>query len=382
MDCAYRFMLEVQTKSGSVLFSRTLEPDWEPALQAARLAGLRTFGVWYHDGDVEPSVVPLWHTATGPDVHEFRVRLSAEGREWSSDFKTTDYFADTARAIVAAQLAAGQLAPSDRVRYSVSAYPADRHEHDGHRLRLMAVDQPQPLVLQDRAFSALAARSLACGDSDAVDLDVVLPEAVLEEVCQLTQQAGDHETGGILIGHLCRDEARGDVGLEVTAQIPARHTVSQPEKLTFTSETWTDVRNAVALRRAEERLIGWWHSHPAFRWCAECPIERQRVCQYATGFLSPDDKALHRSVFPSAFTQALVITRSISGLGARMFGWRNGVLRPRGFRLIRHDDAAHSLALESVRAASSIGEVACASEPRATTRDSAQLKLRPTPLES
>ena len=370
MDCAYRFVLDVRTLSGSVLFSRALEPDWEPALQATRLAGLRTLGVWHHDGDVEPSVVPLWHASAGqPTVHEFRVRMSADGREWSSDFRTTEYFADTARAVVAAQLAAGQLAPSDRVRYSVTAYPADRPESDGHRLRLMTVDRPQPLVLQDRAFSTLAARSLACGDADPSDVAVVLPELVLNEVCLLTQQAGEHETGGILIGHLYRDESKGDIGLEVTAQIPARHTVSQPEKLTFTSETWTDVRNAVALRRAEEKLIGWWHSHPAFQWCAECPIERQRVCQYATGFLSPDDKALHRSVFPSAFTQALVITRSISGLDARMFGWRDGVLRPRGFRLIRHDDAGHSLALESVRTASSIGEAACVSEPGSAKSD-------------
>jgi len=187
--------------------------------------------------------------------------------------------------------------------------------------------------VRDRGFSARAASAVAQGDANPGDLEVVVPQTVIDQVCALTTAAGSNETGGVLLGHLCRHRAGADVGLEVTAQVPAKHTVSEPEKLTFTSETWTDVRSAVALRNEGELLVGWWHSHPAFSWCARCPIERQRTCQFASGFLSVDDKALHRSVFPSAFTQALVITNSAAGLDNRMFGWRNGVLRPRGFRV-------------------------------------------------
>jgi hypothetical protein len=54
-----------------------------------------------------------------------------------------------------------------------------------------------------------------------------------------------------------------------------------------------------------------------------------------------------------------------------MFGWRNGVLMPRGFRLSRSGVAERSLALDAVRATSSsaIGEAACTSEPDAARKD-------------
>ena len=363
MTCAYRFVLEVRTLNGDVLFSEALEPDWEPAVQGTRLVGLRTLGVRHHDGGAESSVVPVWHAAAGqPMVQWLRVRMTADGHDWFADFQTNEYFAGAAHAVVAARLAAGQLGPDDRVRYAVAAYPAEALRPVSHRPRLQVVDRPQPLDVRDRAFSALAARAIACGESDPADVEVVLPETLLDEVCALTEAAGERETGGILIGHLCRDENRGDVGLEITAQIPARHAVSAAEKLTFTSETWTDVRGAVALRKQGELLVGWWHSHPAFSWCARCPIERQRVCQLASGFLSADDKALHRSVFAGAYTQALLVTKSVAGLDTRVFGWRGGVLKARGFRVSRESGARGSLGFASLRTAPSIAEAACANE--------------------
>jgi hypothetical protein len=325
---------------GGVLFGEALDPDWEPAREGARLSGLRTLGVW-HDEAAESSVEPVWHESGPPMVRALRVTTRACDREWSTDFTATEYFADTAREVVRASLDEGRLAPDERVRYGVAAYPVEPAMRgaplsgapDARSDRFAAVHRPQPLAVRDRAFSDLAAGSLACGDHDPLDFEVVFPESVVTDICARTKAAGGRETGGILIGHICRDDARGDVGLEITAHIPARHTVGEADKLTFTSETWTDVRNAVALRKADELMLGWWHSHPAFTWCAKCPIERQRVCQLASGFLSADDKALHRSIFPTAFTQALVITNSAAGLDTRLFGWRNGVLKARGYRI-------------------------------------------------
>jgi hypothetical protein len=141
--------------------------------------------------------------------------------------------------------------------------------------------------------------------------------------------------------------------------VPARHTVGDAVKLTFTSDTWTDVRAAVALRRADELLLGWWHSHPAHAWCKACPVERQRVCQLATGFLSAEDKALHRAMFPWAYTQALVVTHSAAGLETKLFGWRHGALHERGFRL-RQEGVASSTARDSVRTTAGTLAAACA----------------------
>jgi hypothetical protein len=319
---------------GAVLHSEAFEPDWEPAIQGTRLAGLRALGVWPQTSSTDASLRPVWHEAAGPPaLQAVSVHMSADGREWSANFRTSEYFSDIASALVSARLAEGRLLPTDRVRYAVNAFAVDNHTAIGPRTRLHVVDRPQPLAVHDRAFGVLAAASQIRGDVDPSDLEVVLPQDVIDEACALTEAAGERETGGILIGHVCRDTDRNDLGVEVTAQIPARHAVSRTEKLTFTPDTWTDVRHAVELRRQDELLLGWWHSHPAFKWCDECPVERQRVCHLGQGFLSADDKALHRSVFPGAFTQALVVTKSVSGLGTRLFGWRNGVLRPRGFRV-------------------------------------------------
>ena len=369
MKSRYRFVLEIRTMDGDALFSRALEPDWEPALQGARLAGLRRLGVWHDGSDTESSVEPVWHEAAGPPIAQrLRVHMQGTDGEWYADFRTNEYFGDTARAIVAARLAAGQLVPDQRVRFAVAAYLADALPEAGGRQRLSAVERPQTVAVREREFGALAARSPIHGEADGSDFDVVLPGPVIDEVCALTEAAGACETGGILIGHLCRDERRNDVGVEVTAQISARHTVGEADRLTFTSETWTDVRNAVALRRADELLIGWWHSHPSFSWCSRCPIDRQRVCLYATGFLSADDKALHRSVFPSAFTLALVVTNSANGVDTRLFGWRSGVLRPRGFRVSR-DSADRPLEAELAAPAPRAVEAPCTTDQGPTQPD-------------
>jgi hypothetical protein len=179
---------------------------------------------------------------------------------------------------------------------------------------------------------------------------VFVSPAVVEEATALTLDEGASETGGILIGHLHRDPVSGQVFVEITAQIPARHTVGSSVKLTFTADTWTDVRATIALRSHDEMMLGWWHSHPAREWCKECPPERQRACPLGAGFLSSDDRALHRAMFPRAFCVALVMTNTTDGARARLFGWRSGVLQPRGFRLLGGDSiTAASIAVDTPR---------------------------------
>ena len=158
---------------------------------------------------------------------------------------------------------------------------------------------------------------------------------VLDEATVLTTRAGDHETGGILLGHLGRGGEAPEIFVEITAIIPARHTVGSATSLTFTSDTWTDVRRAVALRGGDELVMGWFHSHPQLAWCREkgCSLERQRHCAAADGFFSTDDLALHRTMFPRAFTLALVMTLSVKGTLPRLFGWRAGLFEARGFRV-------------------------------------------------
>ena len=329
--------MELLRRSGETAAHVGLEPDWDPAIEWARLAGLRTRGVWAPESDAERAIEPLWHEELGePFMRGFRVHLeSRDGTAWHEDFSTR-YFRGLAGAAAARLIEKGALDANETILFRALAYEQRANGADTTPPSFTAVDQPPPLPLRDVPRARLMQSSAPGGDTEAGDFEVFMPRAVLDEASALTEQAGDAETGGVLIGHLDRERGDAEIFLEVTALVPARHTVGTSTKLTFTSDTWTDVRRAVELRAGGELVIGWFHSHPQLAWCREkgCSVEQQRECPAADGFLSSDDQALHRTVFPRAFTVALVMTRSVRGIFPRLFGWRSGALEPRGFRVL------------------------------------------------
>ena len=81
-------------------------------------------------------------------------------------------------------------------------------------------------------------------------------------------------------------------------------------------------------------MLGWWHSHPVREWCKDCAPERQQVCKMASDFFSAHDHALHRTVFPRAYSIALVANDAVMGdVTFSAFGWREGLLESRGFHI-------------------------------------------------
>ena len=112
-------------------------------------------------------------------------------------------------------------------------------------------------------------------------------------------------------------------------------------------------------------MLGWWHSHPVKAWCKSCPVERQQVCTFRDGFLSAEDRLLHRTVFPRAYSFALVLS-DVADLGVtyRAFGWRAGILQPRGFHLLNPTDAPRVImsAARSVDAVRAVSEPICEKE--------------------
>jgi hypothetical protein len=88
--------------------------------------------------------------------------------------------------------------------------------------------------------------------------------------------------------------------------------------------------------------VSWWHDHvPVALQCKDCPEEKRAVCPLARGFFSQDDRQLHRTVFPKAFTSALTVSLAGNGNGDEvkhtLYGWRHGVIEPRGFYLLTND---------------------------------------------
>jgi hypothetical protein len=143
------------------------------------------------------------------------------------------------------------------------------------------------------------------------------------------------ETGGVLIGHICRDASLPELFLEITAQIPAR-AKGELTKLRFTPDTWTEVQTAVDRRKRDEIWLGWYHSHSFYHERQDKTESHDPVARrVATPFLSEDDCRLHRICFPRAFGIALLITDSPqSGMSWTTFGWRLGDLARRAFHVI------------------------------------------------
>ena len=330
----HQFVIELVRPGGDVE-TVPLTPDWEPALEWTRLTGLCAHDVWAPEADAERQVEPVWNAELGePFVSGFRVHLAPRNRAaWSADFPSS-YFADEARAAAARLVESGALEAGDRVVYRTMAFARSEPATVAVDVRFEIADARPPLPLRRTRLDDFLASSIVRGRASADDPEVLLSQSILDEATALTADAGASETGGVLIGHLHRDPDRRRIFVEVTAQIPARHTTSDSVKLTFTSETWTDARSAIALRGGDEQMLGYWHSHPAIEWCKRCAPEQQRACHVATGFLSADDRALHRVMFPRAYTVALVMTHTLDGIMPALFGWREGVLAPRGFRLV------------------------------------------------
>jgi hypothetical protein len=368
----YHYVLEMYRPGGELVHQVALTPDWEPAVAWTRLVGLRTHGVWVAESEAEPRIEPLWHVAMRrPFVHGFRV-LMPHSSGFSADFVTARYFADIARETATGLLTTGRLAAGERVMYRTAAFEAFVDAKAARPLRFETAERVQPPVLKHADLTGLLSDAVLCGEPHADDVEVVIPGQTLQEAVALTKAAPATEIGGILIGHLHRDPSGGDLCVEVTAQIAARHTLGSAVKLTFTSETWTDVRRAIALRARGELMLGWWHSHCAREWCKACPTDRQALCPLATGFLSADDRTLHRTMFPSAFSLALVVTNAITGIESKLFGWRSGVLEPRGFRLVDGDASDLGAAVRSSASSGSASAaiVECETSNHTLTRQS------------
>jgi hypothetical protein len=168
---------------------------------------------------------------------------------------------------------------------------------------------------------------------------VFVPRRVLMEAEAQARAGGDVETGGVLLGRLHRDAAAeaapGDLFLEVTAQLPAEHTVSQATRLTFTPATWAAAAAALALRGLAESVVGWWHFHPDFCRLRGCPPERRRSCAASSAFFSSEDVHLHATCFGAAHHVALLLSDGIrDGLSWSLYGWSHGMVAARGFHVL------------------------------------------------
>jgi hypothetical protein len=338
----YRFVMELHRRDGTPLGQVPVAADWEPAWEAARFQALRRFPLAAIGAGAAAEIRPAWHEKLGqPYVSAVEVALEVPGAGEFSCRVPTSYFKTLAVDASAALVKQGLLQAGELFDYLVAAFPSPPAAPGAApaRARFEIEEVEVPLPVKSSLLADFAARSMAAGVQDQEDIPVFIPQPVLAEVDQLTRDAGGRETASVLIGHLHRDRPSGDLFLEVTAQIPARHSQTTATKVTFGPATWDAVQGALALRSGQEQWVGWFHSHPAASWCnPQCPPESRAQCPLQRVFFSADDCAVHRTVFSRAFQIALLVTNTDAGLLHALFSWRNGLIVQRGFHILGNEE--------------------------------------------
>ena len=331
----YRFTLDLFREDGTPLGQAPVSVDFEPAIEWTHFDGVRS-GLLPEVLNIGPATIEcVWDPKLGnPYVLRVRIVLArGDGGKFCGEVPTT-YLRDLAREAALKFVDQGHLRAGERFTYRVCAFgnPNDATIHSGEAFSIEEVEQR--LTLEKTSLDEFSRNSRLEGKDSQYDRDmpVFIPQHVLDEVSAATREAGEMETGGVLVGKLRRDDAIPEIFLEVTAQIRAWHAEAQHTKLTFTGDTWNAVRAALALRKQNEVMLGWWHSHPDF--CRNCPGERRAACDLARPFFSAEDCALQRTVFARAFNIGLLASYLGSGeLAHTLFGWRRGMIESRGFHV-------------------------------------------------
>ncbi len=330
----YRYAMRVFRADGTCVGQVATAVDWEPAIESAWLNGVRRGVLQTTDGTRASAIRPLWQAEHGePYVSGFRVTIVSDERDGISEDFTIAYLKPVVRRILADLLHEGYLKENETVQYQFLAFFDEAHAKAGPSSPFTTREVVPLLPIKVSSFSDIAGGERN-GDPQGADMPTIVPQRILDQTRDLARGARPNETGGILIGYLHRDTDSNDLFAEITGQIPVAHATRDVERLTFTAETWAAARAALELRNRQEIYLGWWHSHPVREWCGECPKEKRAACSLSRGFLSVDDRQLHRVAFPRAYTCALVVSDvDDDNVGHALFGWRRGVLERRGFHV-------------------------------------------------
>lgn len=152
------------------------------------------------------------------------------------------------------------------------------------------------------------------------------------------------ETGGLLLGPLCRCPETGQVFAVVEQVIEATDSEATKYSLTYSGPTWARIQAMLRARRAQpetrhHRVLGQCHGHNFLPFegaepCEACALVA--VCTRSSAYLSSEDRTWCRAVFSGEPWQL----SQVFGLDARgrptetFYGQRGGALARRGYRVI------------------------------------------------
>jgi len=325
----YQFFVQLFDATGAELGREPIEPDWVQAREWVRFEAIRLQKSPATTA-VPVDFAPLWDDRMhSPYVRGFRGSIGGEA--FSVDFPKTYFYQDARKASVR-YVNAGRLRDGEKFFFKLMAFAAEGELPGPHGT---AEEIPQTVAIQDSPIARFHADSVAVGQSLEGDAPVFISSQALAQAKETCAAAVDVEVGGILLGRLHRDIIdRQLLFIEITAQVPAEHTIQEFTRLTFTPETWAAARAALRLRHRGEQMCGWFHLHPDFCKVKQCDAAKRANCDLGGIFFSSDDCALHRTVFPLPQHVALLISDRNGSFVPAVYGWRKGTIVQRGFHVM------------------------------------------------
>jgi len=343
----HRYVAEASDRNGQRLGELVLAPDFTPAAEWSHLQGMRcgVLSALAHHGP--GTVEPVYDENLGrPYIAGICVRFDEGAPSHKDPLIPWRYFQQCVEGSARRLVEDGTLRAGESFVYRICAFPARPDETTPTAVSETLVGEtPVALTLDHATLTPRRVRADRMCEAawNAADYPVFVHPEVLDEAAELARAAGDHETGGILVGHLLRDTVTREIHAEITAQIPATQAHAGSTHLRFTAETWSAVSDALALRKRNEIWLGWHHYHPFF--CRKCEAAQQNRCTLSHPFFSRDDCELHRTVFDTAFSVALLLSDiGEPSFSYDWFGWRHGTVAARGCYLLKRDGGSKSIA--------------------------------------
>ena len=134
---------------------------------------------------------------------------------------------------------------------------SDKAAIDGHGVSSSTRDVDQ-LDAQDWPLRPIAPNV----PDRSARFQVIFKESVIADIRDHGLQTPDVEVCGVLVGNVYRDRAAPYCYVE--ANIRGTRAAGRNAQVTFTSETWTQIHEAMDAHYAGQRIVGWYHTHPGF----------------------------------------------------------------------------------------------------------------------
>jgi proteasome lid subunit RPN8/RPN11 len=168
----------------------------------------------------------------------------------------------------------------------------------------------------------------------------IVRRVALDEIRGHGKSITSAEVCGVLVGNVFRDE-HGPY-LYVAGAIRGDRASGLSTQVTFTAETWSEIQSVMDRDHSDERIVGWYHTHPGFGI-----------------FLSGMDLFIQDHFFNLPWQVALVYDPIGGDEG--MFFWKEGKADRQAFLIEEEDTRAHAPTLAETEAA----QLLSSSEPDA-----------------